>query len=134
MSKNLSKSIDKFVGELTREQQVALYEKLQEQLFIKPVVTTPFTFKKMLQGVESNPMIEKIHHYLKNKPIVRAYFFGDFTHDEHGVTTIDLLLDLEQGVSHFEVLVILEGLENLLDKSVKLISNRVALIRLPYLD
>jgi hypothetical protein len=41
---------------------------------------------------------------------------------------------LEQGVSHFEVLVILEGLENLLDESVKLISNRVALIRLPYLD
>ncbi len=131
MPKLLNKSIEKFVDELNREQQIALYETLQQKLFTKPIITIPFAFKKMLQGVETNDMIEKIHHYLRKKNIVRAYFFGEFTENEQGAS-IDLLLDLEQGASHFEVIEIQEGLERLIEKPVKLISNRVALIRLPY--
>jgi|JI8StandDraft_2_1071088.scaffolds.fasta_scaffold169969_1 predicted nucleotidyltransferase len=126
----LNKSIEKLISELNREEQLLVYEKLQQQLFNKPVPQSPIAFKKLLHGIENNPTIDKIHNYLKNKPVVRAYFFGEFTKHED-TETIDLLLDLEQGVSHFEVLSIQEGLERTLGEKVKLISNRVALIRLP---
>jgi predicted nucleotidyltransferase len=126
----IGKNLENTINGLSRDEQIALYEKLQQLLFYKPVPQLPITFKKMLHGVETNETIDKIHQYLKNKPIVRAYFFGEFTkHDD--IETIDLLLDLEQGVSHFEVLSIQEGLEKLLGKSIKLVSNRVALIRVP---
>jgi predicted nucleotidyltransferase len=127
----LNKSLEKSVSELNREDKLALYEQLQQQLFTKPLSYTPFAFKKMLHGAEHGELIDKIDAYLRRKPVVRAYFFGEFTQQDSG-TSVDMLLDLEQGVSHFEVINIQEGLERLLGKPVKLISNRVALIRLPY--
>jgi predicted nucleotidyltransferase len=128
----LSKSLEKSIYELNREDKLALYEQLQEQLFQKTFTFTPFAFKKMVQEVGQNSeLIDKIDAYLKRKPVVRAYFFGEFTqHDQE--TSLDMLLDLEQGASHFEVISIQEGLEKLLNRPVKLVSNRVALIRLPY--
>jgi predicted nucleotidyltransferase len=127
-SKPLSKQIENAINQLTREQKLALYEDLQVQLFDKVSNNLPLNFKEFVIGNYHSEYMEKIHHYLAKKPVVRAYLFGNFT---KGEDTIDLLLDFEQGVSHFEVLAVREGLERILAAPVQLASSRVTLMILP---
>jgi predicted nucleotidyltransferase len=127
-SKPLSKQLENSINQLTREQKLALYENLQVQLFDKVPDNLPLNFKELIIGNYHSEFVEKIHHYLTKKPVVRAYLFGNFTKGEN---TIDLLLDFEQGVSHFEVLAVKEGLERILAASVQLASSRITLMILP---
>jgi predicted nucleotidyltransferase len=129
--KLISKQWETSIGQLNKEQKWALYEMLQAQLFDNKLPDTLIHFKDSVLGGHSTEQIEQIQHYLAKKPIVRAYLFGNFTKSED---TIDLLLDLETGVSHFEVLAIKEGLERLLEAPVELASSRVILFILPKKD
>ncbi len=125
----------KEVQHLSKEDQLSLYEHLQQQLFSSKDETTSLLIapleSSLIGEAQRNEMTSSIDGYLKRKPIVRAYIFGEFTHwQKDKLISTDLLVDFEKGVSHFEVLDIKDGLQRHLQQPVDLISGRVALMRI----
>lgn len=127
----------KEVQQLSKEDQLLLYEQLQTKLFppkekedIQSLLVAPLE-SSLIGEAQRNEMTSSIDGYLRRKPIVRAYIFGEFTHwQKDKLISTDLLVDFEKGVSHFEVLDIKDGLQRLLQQPVDLISGRVALMRI----
>jgi predicted nucleotidyltransferase len=131
----LSAKLLKEVQQLSKEDQLSLYEHLQQQLFPSKDKTTSLLIapleSSLINEAQRNEMTNSIDGYLRRKPIVRAYLFGEFTHwQKDKLVSTDLLVDFEKGVSHFEVLDIKDGLQRLLQQPVELISGRVALMRI----
>ncbi|MCY7349622.1 MAG: nucleotidyltransferase domain-containing protein [Cytophagaceae bacterium] len=73
----------------------------------------------------TNYQLQSVRTYFSQKPVVRAYLFGSQARleaDAH--SDVDLLVDLEQGVTLFEFARIQLELEELLTQKVDLISSQ----------
>ena len=61
--------------------------------------------------------------YFKSQPVLKAYLFGSYaTGNENPDSDIDLLLELEKGTDLFRFIKIKLQLENLMKKSVDLVT------------
>ena len=67
--------------------------------------------------------IEKIKCYFANQPVVKAWLFGSYARgEEREDSDIDILVSFDEGVGLFKHASILSDLEDLLKRSVDLVS------------
>ncbi|MFN4083349.1 MAG: nucleotidyltransferase family protein [Bacteroidia bacterium] len=80
-------------------------------------------------------IIEIIGNYFTDKPVKSAYIFGSFARNETNYNDIDLLLELDKGVSLLAFAKMKLDLEDVLNKKVDLISSGGLSSRiLPYIE
>ncbi len=61
--------------------------------------------------------------YFKSQPVIRAYLFGSYaTGNDSPDSDIDLLLELEKGTDLFKFIKIKQQLENIMNKTVDLVT------------
>lgn len=69
--------------------------------------------------------LQSIRAFLENKPIARAYLFGSQARqDADADSDVDVLVDLESGVTLFEFARMQSELEELLARKVDLVSSQ----------
>lgn len=80
--------------------------------------------------------LQTVRTFLEKKPIARAYLFGSQARQEAGADSdVDVLVDLESGVTLFEFARMQSELEELLARKVDLVSSQGLNPRLqPYID
>jgi uncharacterized protein len=68
--------------------------------------------------------IAKIKFFFTQKPVKKAYLFGSFARKDATKTSdIDLLVEFESGMNLFKLIAIKQELEQILDKTVDLVSS-----------
>jgi len=88
-----------------------------------------------MQELNKQDIINTIKNYFPDKPVRTAYLFGSFARGENIYHDIDLLLELNKGVSLLTFARMKIDLEDALNQKVDLISSDGVSVRLlPYIE
>lgn len=84
----------------------------------------------------TQPQLQAVRAFLEKKPIARAYLFGSHARQEADADSdVDVLVDLENGVTLFEFARMQSELEELLSQKVDLVSSQGLHPRIqPYIE
>lgn len=83
-----------------------------------------YVSQKRTYNMKLSAEFSKIREYLATQPVSKAWVFGSFARGEASLDSdIDILVDFDEGVGLFKYSSILTELEDLLQRSVDLVSS-----------
>lgn len=90
----------------------------------------------MINNFMTDLEINTLKDFFKNQPVLRAYIFGSYARSENTPESdLDILVEIEKGTDLFSFIKIKLQLEELLQKSVDLVSSNGVSQRLkPFID